>query len=109
MKLFYLIISLLIFESCVKNKENSIEYKGQVIRGTTECSTPKGFPYIIVYTTTSNTTDSFITGSLPPAFNLPGTKIFFKINSTIPVEELLTCNTNVIPPVQKSIFDVKFQ
>jgi hypothetical protein len=109
MKLFCLIISLLILESCVKNNENSIEFKGLVIRGTTECSTSKGFPYIIVYTTTSNSTDSFITGSLPPAFNLPGTKILFKINNTIPLEEILTCNTNINPPVQKSIFDVKFQ
>lgn len=92
MRIVFLFVIILI-TSCNKNKE-AIEYKGEVIRGITECSTPKRFPYIIRYTNSNNSIDSFIT-ALPATFNLPGTKILFKITNIIPSDEVLTCNSNV--------------
>lgn len=107
MRIVFLFVIILI-TSCNKNKDAAIEYKGVVIRGTTDCSTPKGFPYIIQYTNSNNSIDSFIT-VIPATFNLPGTKILFKFNAIIPTDEVLTCNSNVIMPIHKSIFDIKFQ
>ena len=106
MRLPCLIISLCIITGCEKNTDTTV-YQGEVIRGSTDCSTPMGFPYIIKYSISQNAIDTFITGSLPPEFNLPGTKILFKIRSTIPASEVLTCDENIIPPIQKSIYDVR--
>lgn len=115
MKHFTLICGLtfisLIFTTsgCKKNTTTAVEYKGEVIRGINDCNTAKGFPYIIAYTTKYNTTDTILTASLPSSLKINGTKIIFKINETIYSDEVIVCNSNVIPPAQKSIFDIKSQ
>lgn len=107
-KLFSLMCILSIF-GCHKNNNIVIEYKGEVIRGITDCTVESGYPYIIKYTNSNNTEDSLITASLPSSFHIIGTKILFKINETIPTNEAMVCTGLFIHPIQKSIYDVKSQ
>lgn len=98
---------LLISASCHKDI-TVIEYKGEVIRAVTDCSVATGTPYIIKYTAT-NVIDSFITTSLPSAFQTTGSKILFKMRIKVPSNEAMVCITSIIPPIQQSIYDVKSQ
>ncbi len=95
---------MLLFLGC--EKEN-IEFKGEVIRGVNDCTTPEGFPYIIKYINTNNFADSLIIASLPSAYKLPGTKILFKIRTRISSGEEMICDGLFITVIQKSIYEVK--
>ena len=103
---------MLVFSNSVCfTKENitPVEFNGEVIREIIDCSSPKGYPYLVKYTTASNRVDSFVTTSLPAAYKIPATQILFKISATVPGDELMFCNTAVLLPVQRSIYEIRLK
>ena len=94
---------------CKKTGEPDIYY-GEVINSYSYCNSLKGTPYVVKYTTLNNAIDSFLTTSLIAPYQLPGTKISFQIYPNVISEEAITfCVAQVIPPVQRSIYDVNPQ
>ncbi|MGG9970726.1 hypothetical protein ACQ33O_02935 [Ferruginibacter sp. SUN002] len=100
------IVTVLCIIGC---RKEDIEYQGEVVRGINECTTPKGFPYIVKYQNANGIKDSLITASLPPAYKLPNTKVLFKIRKNISAGEEMVCNGLILPLIQKSIYDIKPQ
>lgn len=109
MKPLYLVaISIFIFStllSCDK-KDNSPIYEGQILRQTTDCTSSKGYPFIIKVVN-SPLYDSFYTSTLPNVFwPSIGKKINFRIREYANGENDITCNTQIIGPKYFVIYDV---
>jgi len=102
-----LILSCLFFAQC--KKDNAKEYQGVVSHQSEGCTNAKGIPFVVMYTKDNNLEDSFTTVSLPTSFQIPGTKISFKINDKVPPNEAIVCNAMVLMLIQKSIYDIKSQ
>lgn len=95
-----------ITSSCKKNDEPKT-YNGEVVALIGECTSPSGYPVIIKFTDDNNKIDSFITTSLPTTIRFIGSKFSFKISTQIPDKEIMACTAIYIPPLQKSIYDLK--
>lgn len=101
--IYIFIISVLV--SCNK-KDNSPIYEGEILRQTTDCTSSKGFPFIIKVTS-SPLYDSFYTSTLPNVFwPSIGKKINFRIRKYSNGENDITCNTQIIGAKYYVIYDV---
>lgn len=83
-------------------------FTGVVVRNySPECISTSGMdtpPYIIKVT--GYEIDSFITMSLPNQYRIEGKVLKFKITDDISDYSYLVCNTSIIMPTVKKIFDI---
>jgi len=105
-KIMLYLLLLTISNSCKKNDETKT-YQGEVTTLIGECSSPSGYPVIVKFTNDNNQSDSFITTSLSTTIRFIGSKFSFKIASQIPDKEIMVCTSIYVPPIQKSIYDIK--
>lgn len=96
--------------SCKKKCDNIVDpnkiYNGEVVRYYSDCSstglnTP---PYLMKVSDYS--LDSFITMTLPNQYRIEGKKLKFKIAEDTINSGTLFCNTLIIKPKLKKIFDI---
>ncbi|MCO5247833.1 MAG: hypothetical protein M9887_02630 [Chitinophagales bacterium] len=97
--------------SCKKKKYEEVidpnkVYNGEVVRYYSECvstglNTP---PYLM--RVEDYTLDSFVTMSLPDQYRIEGMKLNFKITEDTINRANLICNTSIIPPDLKIIFEI---
>ena len=99
-------VMLLSFMFACKKADNTPLYVGEIRRQTTDCTSSKGFIFIIKV---SNTPlyDSIYTSTLPREFwPLIGKQINFRVREYTTGENDIICNTQIIGPKFYVIYDV---
>jgi hypothetical protein len=97
--------TLVILLSCSKSSTKKI-YKGEVVRQPNYCTSGTGYPFIIKYTNSGNSIDSFITATLPTPHKFLGQKIQFEFRELTERDERIACTNLFSIPKQFVIFNV---